>query len=604
MAILLEHTGAQRGVLLIPDFVEDPAGETVASLRVEADCLAGGPCHVLKAQPLIDQNLETAVAPRRVVNFVVHSRQSLALPAVTEEPPFAADPAVLARQVSSLLCLPLRQQRQLIGVLYLENLPDPEAFTTQEGDVLSLLATQVALSVQNARLREGGGWRVESGEWRVERGARGAKEASGDLGVSSEALAAAAGDDEMAAPEGAGEAERWAAARMRQARLHLREARWTEANVQVDEALALAQKAGDRGTWRPIALGFGPELAVLPGGLRRCQVIAQQAGALIPAGDDDWQMGLLAQQATASWLSGRLSEALAAYRQALALVPPTTARWTAAPSDLLGLATSMHTAHRDYDQAQQTLNSLAAHLRNAGLGETREIGWRYRQARLDWLRGIATASGSVAGALRFLEARAGHPWAPVLLPVLQGVAAMVEGQFEIAERYLREAAAVEEAIPSVALLVRPSLLLAHVLFTQGATELALEVVTPVLETCRRAHTAGLIVQEGIAVIPVLRLAAQQGRGGPMAAHVLSLLGVSNVARRVLVPETGIVLSPREVDVLELLAANASNRAIAERLDVDMTTVKSHVTRVLAKLGVRTRYEAADRARELGLGNGW
>ena len=90
----------------------------------------------------------------------------------------------------------------------------------------------------------------------------------------------------------------------------------------------------------------------------------------------------------------------------------------------------------------------------------------------------------------------------------------------------------------------------------------------------------------------------------MAAHVLSLLGVSNVARRLLLPETGIVLSPREVDVLELLAANATNRVIAERLDVDMTTVKSHVTRVLAKLGVRTRYEAAERARDLGLGNGW
>jgi DNA-binding NarL/FixJ family response regulator len=112
------------------------------------------------------------------------------------------------------------------------------------------------------------------------------------------------------------------------------------------------------------------------------------------------------------------------------------------------------------------------------------------------------------------------------------------------------------------------------------------------------------VQEGAAVIPVLRLAAQQGRCGPAAAHVLSLLGVSNIARRLLLPETGIVLSPREVDVLELLAANANNRAIAERLDVDMITVKSHVTRVLAKLGVRTRHEAAELARALGLGNGW
>jgi ATP/maltotriose-dependent transcriptional regulator MalT len=51
----------------------------------------------------------------------------------------------------------------------------------------------------------------------------------------------------------------------------------------------------------------------------------------------------------------------------------------------------------------------------------------------------------------------------------------------------------------------------------------------------------------------------------------------------------------------MLATDASNRAIAERLDVDLATIKSHVTRVLAKLGVRTRYEAAERARGLGLG---
>lgn len=42
----------------------------------------------------------------------------------------------------------------------------------------------------------------------------------------------------------------------------------------------------------------------------------------------------------------------------------------------------------------------------------------------------------------------------------------------------------------------------------------------------------------------------------------------------------------------------------QRLDVDIATVKSHITRVLAKLGVRTRHEAAERARALGLGNGW
>lgn len=190
----------------------------------------------------------------------------------------------------------------------------------------------------------------------------------------------------------------------------------------------------------------------------------------------------------------------------------------------------------------------------------------------------------------------------MLVPTLAGMAALVDRRPDLAELHLRQASQCEAAVPAFAVLARPSLLLAHALHAQGAVEPAVDTLVPVLQACRRDHTPGLVVQEGAAVVPVLRLAAQQGRCGPMAAHVLSLLGVSNVTRRLLVPEKGIVLNPREVDVLELLAANASNRAIAERLDVDIATVKSHITRVLAKLGVRTRHEAAERARALGLGN--
>ena len=115
---------------------------------------------------------------------------------------------------------------------------------------------------------------------------------------------------------------RWAAARLRQAGLHGREGRWGEANAQVDEALALAGKAGDDAAWRPLALGFSLELAVLPGGLQRCQTIVQHAASLAPAGDDEWQLARLAQQAMVAWLQGRLDEVLAAQRQALALARP------------------------------------------------------------------------------------------------------------------------------------------------------------------------------------------------------------------------------------------------------------------------------------------
>jgi len=60
------------------------------------------------------------------------------------------------------------------------------------------------------------------------------------------------------------------------------------------------------------------------------------------------------------------------------------------------------------------------------------------------------------------------------------------------------------------------------------------------------------------------------------------------------------LSERECQVLQLIAAGASNREIAETLVIAEGTVKNHVTHILEKMGVRDRTQAALRAREWGL----
>lgn len=53
-----------------------------------------------------------------------------------------------------------------------------------------------------------------------------------------------------------------------------------------------------------------------------------------------------------------------------------------------------------------------------------------------------------------------------------------------------------------------------------------------------------------------------------------------------------VLTPREREVLTLVAAGRSNRAIADELFISVKTVSVHVSNILAKLGVSSRTEAA------------
>lgn len=60
------------------------------------------------------------------------------------------------------------------------------------------------------------------------------------------------------------------------------------------------------------------------------------------------------------------------------------------------------------------------------------------------------------------------------------------------------------------------------------------------------------------------------------------------------------VTPRELEILQLIAAGLSNREIAERLYVSENTVKTHSTRLFSKLNARRRTQAVQIAKEAGL----
>src|SRR3982074_2115207 len=65
---------------------------------------------------------------------------------------FSADEYICQKHARSVLCLPLVKQAKLIGVLYLENNLVSHVFTPARISVLEMLASQAAISLENARL--------------------------------------------------------------------------------------------------------------------------------------------------------------------------------------------------------------------------------------------------------------------------------------------------------------------------------------------------------------------------------------------------------------------------------------------------------------------
>src|SRR6202012_4264944 len=83
---------------------------------------------------------------------VIRTRESVILDDGSAQNPFSADEYLRQKQVRSMLCLPLVTQAKLIGALYLENNLASHVFTPARISVLELLASQAAISLENARL--------------------------------------------------------------------------------------------------------------------------------------------------------------------------------------------------------------------------------------------------------------------------------------------------------------------------------------------------------------------------------------------------------------------------------------------------------------------
>jgi predicted ATPase/signal transduction histidine kinase/ActR/RegA family two-component response regulator len=140
MRISLEHAGAEWGLLILLR-----GGE----LRIEAEATTGRG----NVEVTLRQSAVTPFAlPESVLLTAIRTRESVLLDDAAVSTLFSHDKYVKQRLPRSTLCLPLIKQGKLVGALYLENNLAPRVFTSAKLAVLELLASQAAISLENALL--------------------------------------------------------------------------------------------------------------------------------------------------------------------------------------------------------------------------------------------------------------------------------------------------------------------------------------------------------------------------------------------------------------------------------------------------------------------
>jgi PAS domain S-box-containing protein len=138
MKILIENAGAQKGFLILENqgnFLIEASGE------VDFDTVT-----VLQSIP-IDNHL-----PISIINYVIRTKDAIVFNDAVREIQNPNDPYIKAHQPKSILCLPLINQGNLISIVYLENNLTTNAFTSERLELLKLLSSQAAISIENATL--------------------------------------------------------------------------------------------------------------------------------------------------------------------------------------------------------------------------------------------------------------------------------------------------------------------------------------------------------------------------------------------------------------------------------------------------------------------
>jgi LuxR family transcriptional regulator, maltose regulon positive regulatory protein len=172
--------------------------------------------------------------------------------------------------------------------------------------------------------------------------------------------------------------------------------------------------------------------------------------------------------------------------------------------------------------------------------------------------------------------------------------------FELLETLLAQAKQLERTDLAIEIHILRALTFQHA----GDGDRALEALAEALSLAESGGYIRIFLDEGEPMARLLRQAASRGLAPVYVAKLLQASGEPATLKREVRPSYAHSLieplSDRELEVLRLLASGLSNPEIASQLYIAVSTVRTHCKNIYGKLGVRRRWDAVQRAQELGL----
>jgi predicted ATPase/signal transduction histidine kinase len=138
--IAIENAGAQRGFIVVP---AERQLKIIAAATIEPTETS-----VLQYIPINKyKNISAGV-----IHYVNRTKKNVILSDPAREGEFTQDPYILENHPKSILCMPILREKELKGILYLENNIAYDAFTEDCVEVLNTILSQAAISLENAML--------------------------------------------------------------------------------------------------------------------------------------------------------------------------------------------------------------------------------------------------------------------------------------------------------------------------------------------------------------------------------------------------------------------------------------------------------------------